>query len=391
MNKIIIPFNSRHVVPHDNIYLFGYNSEGIIKVNMNTCEIEQHICLPKEIIEDRGFIVSDDLRAVYINENNTIYKVNLITEEVKILEIFDDDIYLDYVSNDDRCIIISVLLENKGVIIIDGIIIHTFNSVESHIWNNSVYYLDNANITINKFDFSTEILTSKQINIDGGFGEYYYFEMGNGLIIINYDEFIDCYDDELEFKYRLKNVQVVGENYIVCRNDSNKKLWTIHSILDGSFVGEIKTNTSIDMNAIKICGELILLNYLYDVDSTGLLMPSRCNLVYEPSGKFIGEFIFDKTYDRQHIHISPNRKYLYVLYYGYSTKVDENDIKSMDYIELLKSFDIYDLFNTERKLEFLKGASSPESSIARTTTNPLFDEHLFGEIFDMIGATVHVS
>jgi hypothetical protein len=367
-------------------HLYGHDESNIIKIDMN--ENKFTTIVPTMNIEEPlrlNFGISSDYRYIYCGGKDSAYKVDLnsgeTSKESKISHVGNlVDSYITYTSDDEKFIIVDNHDNCSSSVIINGKTIHKFTSQEYEISNNCIYYITREDYSLNKFNVITHSLIKKLIELE--VPSYCDFIVKD-VIIIKYDKLINCYDiDTLELKYTIKNVYLYTDKYIFVCNRGRRgiNLVKIYSDMDGSLINEININTPVYI--LRVSGKFLILNDMQEVNNTGMYVSGKYLYIYEISGKFVGKIIFSRIYDIHDLYISPNYKYLYVMHNNHLV------IKSLISANKIKSFDISNLLSIDQKTEFLKGKYSPESSIARATANPLFDEHLFGEIFSMINNTV---
>jgi hypothetical protein len=346
----------------NRLYMRTHN--GFVIIDTNTSKIIKSFSIDHKNIE--SFWASDDDESIFFNnpndgsinyidvKNNKIKNINSPVRGSCIIYISNDTRLMVYIPSNDPC---------KVIVLLDCIQIYKFDTnFNAYCDGTHIIYISSNLEKLVRYN----LFTRTEIYADLDFRPERMFNV-NGNILIEYKENIRCYDKkDLQLKYELKDL-----SGLVDHNDKYiyNALWTaetelvisIYSIDTGEQVSQLNYK-SVDRRAIY--GDLVL--------SFDLYFENYVARVTTTQGKKIGAILSRWQLSPPITLWSPNGKYVYTL-------VDRRRIKS---------YDVSDLFNTNQKLEFLKGANSPESSIARAVDNPLFDRHLFGEIFDMIGSTI---
>jgi hypothetical protein len=375
---------SNEVKYDDNdIYLYNRDKYGFVQLDSNNNTYKYY----KTDRTSSEWWLSDNCRNIFIYEQDTcnLYKLNIDTSDYQFVYNFQNaNIY--YVSDDTSVIVVGYNNSTEEAVLVNGQEVYRFNPFHPVQVYTSKYicYIDDEcnlikyNIVTGQQDYKlsipkNDILLNTPILLDD-----------TRLMIIKHDssEIYSYYDtSNFELKYRIDDS--IGKHdlrYIYCykSEDTGIKKISLYDIKNGKHVISFKTYA---MAGIEIAGDIISGYKIVD----GEILRSHL-LIYSIYGKFIGNIELPESSFIYRKHISPNNNYLYVT--RLCKYVDNGRTSSLMETDV---YDISDLFNRKRKLEFLKGKDSPESSIARTATDPLFDEHLFGEIFAMIGATLNFA
>jgi hypothetical protein len=160
--------------------------------------------------------------------------------------------------------------------------------------------------------------------------------------------------EDFDFREIAADYVIISDDYYVIEGEG--KIY-VYKLSDCSLLNMFKSKSS-NANKWYICRDIIIqLNVGYVI---------LYNVHKGCVGKICNEKLnFNTSSD---IFLSENNCYLYAKQY-----------------DTIFALNATDCFPENQKFAFLLGKNSPESSIARATTNTLFDEHLFGEIFQFLG------
>jgi hypothetical protein len=367
--------------------------KGFAIVNINSSEVDILDIESPRTLEEQFWLsekakLIDNGKFITIEGRSGIYIIDVKTKEIttnNIKDIYDKDINnphtirgkkvkqryysVDYISDDFKtftCNAIgtqSIIHENK--------ILYTYESTTAGDFDGeNLYYTKVINNTLTKYNASTntETTTELRYHVDGaGYTKNY---------IIGYAIRNPCtvYDKKtLKLKYTIEDVMNYNERYICCRKEKfGTRIVSIHNIDDGRCIRTF----SFDYDVYHMLYNDLLCASINDITT-----------VYSVHGKKLGYLKINNETIKRNV-VWTNHKYLHVIHV---TPDPTQHTAVPDVRCIFKSHDISDLYNGDRKLEFLKGKNSPESSIARIVANPLFDEHLFGEIFQFMGNTIIIE
>jgi hypothetical protein len=357
-NNYMITFTNSNIVKTD------LNNAKIVK-NIEYSEFEEHLNAHKTgsikiSFTWRNFNLFwlDEYYLFIVANDNQIFKISVETFEISFVALAPPGCDMREISPDGKSMIIS----NTGkYAYLSGENVYAFRSnLDIHTDYKYIYYIDLSNKLI-KYDInkkSTKVLSMIETVVHIMYLDSRIFVMSEAKT--------DCYDmNTLKYLYTVSCMYITDDKYIVSGLDENRELCKpegcihyirLHSIIDGRQLSEFK----IEPSAYLSMANNIIISHMGHPDYIKITL-------YRITGKKLG----------------------YILQYNMgrgNTSIISNNGKHIYYVdgEVLKHQDISDLYNCESKLEFLKGRYSPESAIARAAANPLFDEHLFGEIFSMM-------
>jgi hypothetical protein len=361
---------------NDFIYIIGETE--FIKINMNTTKIAKKIPLNElydkiganfSITKLESCILSDDNNSLFmINKRNEIARVNLKTFGVTHLN-FKVSMYAEVTKISDDANMLVTFCESRF-----GAPEITYHYRELYMFKYDSYFdyyinedyaiylaflkRNNKNMLVKR-----NIITGKQIRTE--IPELISVDYLKPYVFIHSPNKTTCYSmEDLKQLYEVPRCYNFTNKYImniVSGKDPNHI--RIYSTEDGKLISEFST---INMYTANFMGNLIAA--FKPLGSPGIRV-----VFYNIYGKKLGCSNSDCIY-RNTIRISSNGQYIY-----------------MNKKEEITSTSLTDLYNDDRKLEFLKGKDSPDSSIGRAATDPLFDEHLFGEIFQFLGNEIFIS
>jgi hypothetical protein len=340
ISKIVLPNieNARCYLSYDDKYIIITNRYN--KQYLNIYDIEHKKCFKSSIESSDIIRIVSPAKNAYLlckslNERysleNTLY-VNGVKiceiEKIERPEFIGDHLY--YLSYEDKLIL------NK---------INIYTAVHNKFTTSS--YISTSE--------DTYIVTDKVVLIKNRKSGYHY-NVSTGINTHFYN-FIYC----------------TAKYIITLQSDTN----LIYELETGNLVKKITP----PFEYFKICGDVFIgvlgfseYSYLY----TKYYIPANYIIYIYNIATNETSYIYTKfslCNFAQYVHLSNNYKYL--------ISIDNNhDIK----FNALPG-----LFNNDKKISFLMGKHSEESSIYKMTKNELFDEHLFGEILGMLKNSVELA
>jgi hypothetical protein len=348
-------------------YILLQNNDKFTIVNLASAKIEFADIKNPLPTSEYIFISFDprltkDKNHIIVKGPGRIYKID-IRDETKTIGIDRDGTFLKYISDDLKTLLIS----NDGIEMFvkhNGEIIYTFaTTILIEFDGVHLYYIVSKEGILMKYN----VFTKESLGRIIGYHIHDTFHTERYLILYQQNKRALIYDKEtMKLKYNIDNLTYHNNEFIYCVDEvKDKKTIDIRHIGNGEIFNTFIFSNNRD---VRFFNDFVC---VIDADIA---------TVYKISGEKLGYIKCPNILYRNTIEFCDN--YIYT--------VRDNNIRTIgDY--RFTCYDISDLYNKRRKKEFLKGKYSPESSIARTANNTLFDEHLFGEIFQFMGEIITIE
>ncbi len=372
---------------HKNNTLYMQNLDGFTIIDINTGCIIDEIKLPETKI--RNSWLSSDGKCIFIQTYRK-YKLNFYNIETASYSYFAvwNMGYIRCASHEKNAY---VLYERDDCInsqddftynlYVNGKLTHNIDSMLiPKIIGNYLYYLDYG-----------KYLNLHRINIDTGkhaifphdkYGDsgYVDYEIVNDIMIFRNGRYITCYEvNSTKHIYTLNDVIASNVKYVATSTQPNH--YNIYNVETGKFIKDLTTP---NIYHCKIDNDIFM--GIIENDEIHEHTDLYSNRNYKDYDAYVHNIVTSET-----AYIHPDLP-------AYAFKNYSNFSNNMRYLvttvfenATLNFTPVTNLFNNDRKIAFLLGKNSPESSIARAAADPLFDEHLFGEIFTMLKNSLEIS